>query len=289
MPRASSVRKPAAPPAAAAPAALAADAARAADDGDTDRQFANTLARGLQVLSCFTAADPILTNKEIAARTGLARPTVSRLTYTLTRLGYLCHHPRLGKYGKYELGTAVLSLAHPLLANISVRQIARLPMKELADYAHGWVSLGVRERLNMVYIETARSRDTQQVTPDIGQTFPIVVSAMGRAYLAAVPARERESLINQLQVKTPELWRAHAAQVEQGLRDYIERGFCLGRGDYHPMTHTVAVPMRRALGDVMVFNCAVRVDNLAPGALENELGPRLAQMVRSIESAIDQE
>ncbi|MBN9426304.1 MAG: IclR family transcriptional regulator [Burkholderiales bacterium] len=284
MPRASSARKSAVPPASAASAAAA-----PADDGDTDRQFANTLARGLQVLSCFTAADPILTNKDIAARTGLARPTVSRLTYTLTRLGYLRHHPRLGKYGKYELGTAVLSLAHPLLANISVRQIARLPMKELADYAGGWVSLGVRERLNMVYIETARSRATQQVTPDIGQTFPIVVSAMGRAYLAAVPSREREALINQLQVKTPELWRAHAEHVEQGLQDYIEHGFCVGRGDYHPKTHTVAVPLRRASGDVMVFNCAVRVDNLAPGALENDLGPRLAQMVRSIESALDQE
>lgn len=263
---------------------------RRTDDDATDRQFSATLSRGLQVLACFSAADPVLTNKDIAERTGLPRPTVSRLTYTLTRLGYLQHHPQLGKYGKYELGSAVLSLAHPLLANLSVRQIARLPMKELADQSRGWVSLGIRERLNMVYIETARSRGTRSVKPDIGQTFPMVVSAMGRAYLAALAAREREAMINQLQVKTPGLWEAYAPRIEQALQDYIERGFCVGKGDYDPRTHTVAVPMRRpGIREIMVFNCAVRVEDLAEGALENELGPRLAQMVRSIEGALDTE
>ncbi len=266
------------------------NAPKETEDRGADRQFASTLSRGLRVLASFTAAEPILTNKDIAERTGLARPTVSRLTYTLTLMGYLQHHPHLGKYGKYELGNAVLTLAHPLLANLSVRQVARLPMKELADHAKGWVSLGIRERLNMVYIETARSRGTRNVKPDIGQTFPIVVSAMGRAYLAALPAREREETINQLQVKAPELWSTYAARVEQGQQDYIERGYCLGRGDYDPDTHTVAVPLRRpGIHQVMVFNCAVRVENLEPGALEGDLGPRLAQMVRSIEAALDTE
>ncbi len=102
---------------------------------EIDRQFATTLARGIAVLRCFSAAESgLLTNKEISTRTGLPKPTVSRLTYTLTRLGYLRHLPNAGKYGKYGLGTAVLSIGYPLLANLNVRQIARRPMKDLADY-----------------------------------------------------------------------------------------------------------------------------------------------------------
>src|SRR6266481_7837800 len=72
-----------------------------------DRQFATTLARGLEVLRCFTPLEPLLGNKEISVRTGLPKPTVSRLTYTLTKLGYLRHNMRLGKY---QLGSAVLSI-----------------------------------------------------------------------------------------------------------------------------------------------------------------------------------
>jgi hypothetical protein len=48
-----------------------------------DKQFATTLARGIELLRCFTAEQRQLSNAELAARTGLPRPTVSRLTYTL--------------------------------------------------------------------------------------------------------------------------------------------------------------------------------------------------------------
>src|SRR2546423_6603602 len=115
---------------------------------DGDRQFATTLARGLEVLRCFTPLEPLLGNKEISVRTGLPKPTVSRLTYTLTKLGYLRHNMRLGKY---QLGSAVLSIGYPLLASMNLRQVARPLLKELADYRHRPVSMGGRRRLDMGY------------------------------------------------------------------------------------------------------------------------------------------
>src|SRR3546814_11280775 len=51
-------------------------------DLSSDRQFAMNLARGLEVLRAFSASAPLLGNREIADRTGLPKPTVSRLTYT---------------------------------------------------------------------------------------------------------------------------------------------------------------------------------------------------------------
>ena len=74
-----------------------------------DRQFVTALARGLEVLRCFRAENPILGNQEIAQKTGLPKPTVSRLTFTLTELGYLRYSKNLRKY---QLGTAVLALGY---------------------------------------------------------------------------------------------------------------------------------------------------------------------------------
>ena len=96
-------------------APLSQPAAAFSYEHEGDRQFATTLARGLEVLRCFTPLEPLLGNKEISVRTGLPKPTVSRLTYTLTKLGYLRHNIRLGKY---QLGSAVLSIGYPLLASI---------------------------------------------------------------------------------------------------------------------------------------------------------------------------
>lgn len=256
------------------------------DAGGIDRQFATTLGRGLEILRCFTASSPLLGNKEISDRTGLPKPTVSRLTYTLTSLGYLRHLP---KAAKYEIGSAVLALSYPLLANLKLRQVARPVMKELADHSRGWVSLGMRERLNMVYIETLRSREVLNSSKsDVGQTFPILMSAMGRAYLAGLTDQEREAVLNQIKVKTPKVWDSHGGKVQESLEDFRVRGFCMHHGDFNPHVNTVAVPMRRrGEGEVLVFNCAVPIHALARGQLEADLGPRLVAMVSSVESMLD--
>ena len=160
-------------------ASLSPAAAPYSYEHEGDRQFATTLARGLEVLRCFTPLEPMLGNKEISVRTGLPKPTVSRLTYTLTKLGYLRHNMRLGKY---QLGSAVLSIGYPLLASMSIRQIARPFMKQLADYVKGSVNMGIRDRLNMVYVESCRSGNLTTL-PDIGTSVPIAQSVIGRAFL----------------------------------------------------------------------------------------------------------
>ena len=249
-----------------------------------DRQFATTLARGLEVLRCFTPLEPMLGNKEISVRTGLPKPTVSRLTYTLTKLGYLRHNMRLGKY---QLGSAVLSIGYPLLASMSVRQVARPLMKELADYSGGSVSMGIRDRLNMVYVESSRNGNALTMLPDIGTAVPIAQAAIGRAFLAACTPPEREAVLNQIKVKEPELHRKFRSAMDKSLEDIRGKGFCVSVGELRREVSAVAVPMRRTVdGEIVAFNCGVPSFELKKGQLEEDIGPRLVAMVRTIEAGL---
>jgi len=249
-----------------------------------DRQFATTLARGLEVLRCFTPLETMLGNKEISVRTGLPKPTVSRLTYTLTKLGYLRHNMRLGKY---QLGSAVLSIGYPLLASMSVRQVARPFMKELADYCHGSVSMGIRDRLNMVYVESSRNGNALTMLPDIGTAVPIAQAAIGRAFLAACTPSERDAVLNQIKVKEPELHRKFRPAMDKSIEDIRGMGFCVSVGELRREVSAVAVPMRRTVdGEIVAFNCGVPAFALKKGQLEDDIGPRLVAMVRTIEAAL---
>mgnify|MGYP002079363435 FL=1 len=87
-----------------------------------DRQFATTLARGMELLRCFTPEEPLLGNRELARRQQLPAATVSRLTYTLVAMGYLAQDE---PQGKCRLGSAVISLGYPLLELFNVRRRAR--------------------------------------------------------------------------------------------------------------------------------------------------------------------
>jgi DNA-binding IclR family transcriptional regulator len=248
-----------------------------------DRQFATTLARGLEVLRCFTPLEPMLGNKEISVRTGLPKPTVSRLTYTLTKLGYLRHNMRLGKY---QLGSAVLSIGYPLLASMSIRQIAQPFMKELADYCNGSVNMGIRDRLNMVYVEACRSGNISTL-PDIGTAIPIAQSVIGRAFLYACTPAEREAVLNQMKVKEPEMLHKYQGSITKSLDEIRTRGFCIANGEIRREVNAVGVPMRRTVdGEIITFNCGMPSFVLKKGQLEDDIGPRLVAMVRNIEAAV---
>lgn len=121
---------------------------------EKDRQFVTALARGLELLRCFSPGERHLGVTELARRTGIPKPSVSRLAGTLAKLGYLNFSESLGKY---SLGSGVLSLGYAMLSNMDIRQIAKPYMQELAEYSRASVSIGIRDRLSMVYVETIRS------------------------------------------------------------------------------------------------------------------------------------
>lgn len=149
-----------------------------------DRQFVTALARGLDVLRCFRVENPMLGNQEIAQKTGLPKPTISRLTYTLTELGYLNYSKA---FRKYQLGTAVLSLGYGLLTNNEIVKIARPFLQEQADYCQAASGLAAQDRLNMIYLENIYPNTTAVVLRNRpGDRIPMAVTATGRAFLLSL-------------------------------------------------------------------------------------------------------
>ena len=135
----------------------AASAKPLAGHAKEDRHFVTALARGLDVLGAFRSRDRTLGNQELARRCGLPKSTISRLTYTLTKQGYLEHAQDGNGNPGYRLGSAVLALGSAMLARMDMRQLARPMMQELADRSQAMVSLGIRDRLSMIYVENCRS------------------------------------------------------------------------------------------------------------------------------------
>lgn len=249
------------------------------------RQSVRALERGLEVLRCFKPGDRFLGNQEIAARTGLPKPTISRLTHTLTRLGYLSYSE---KFAKYHLDSAVLALGYSYLVNMDVRRIARPLMQELAEYAQASVALGVQDRLNMLYTEAYRSSATVTLTLDVGSQIPIVTTSMGRALLCAMAEPERESILEQVRMRTPTDWPRIKTGLDQALKDYSEKGFCLSLGDWKRDVHAVAAPLIPSDGSrILIFNCAGAAFQLRRHMLEDDIGPRLLNLITNVKDALD--
>jgi DNA-binding IclR family transcriptional regulator len=248
---------------------------------ERDSQFASTLSSGIDLLLCYRAGESALGNGDFVQRTGLSKATVSRLTHTLAVLGYLRQD---AQRGKYRLGAPVLAMGYPLLASMQIRHIARPLMKNLADHVNGAVSLGIRDRTQMVYVETARSTDSLVMTPDIGAVLPLLSTAMGRAWLCLAPAAEREAVLNQLRVADPGQYRDFAAGAQEARKSFAQRGYCANRGEWRPDVYGFAVPLAKPLDSTLfVFNCGAPAQAGRFAALERDIAPRLIALVRSVE------
>lgn len=253
-------------------------------DPSADRQFVTALARGLEVLACFRSRDRALGNQDIAHRCTLPKSTVSRLTHTLTRLGYLSHDE---DSGKYRLGSATLALGSSVLARMDMRQLARPLMQQLADATGTMVSLGVRDRLSMIYVENCRSASALTLSLDVGSRIPLGTTAMGRAYLAVAPAHERESLLEELAALDRPAWPALRARIEASLLDYAQHGCACSFGDWQPDVNAIAVGIDAGRGmPRMAINCGGPAFQLSPGFLLEQARPLLLELADRLQHAV---
>lgn len=249
-----------------------------------DRHFITALARGLDVLACFRSGDKVLGNHDIAKRCKLPKSTVSRLTYTLTRLGYLNH---VHCAGKYRLGTATLSLGSAMLARMEVRQIARPLMQELADFSQAMVSLGMRDRHNMIYVENCRSQSALTLSLDVGSRIPVATTAMGRAFLAACTERERAEALESIRRHDELAWPTIKQGIDNALVQYGELGCCCSFGDWQKDVNAIAVALQPGGGlPPMAINCGGPAFKLSPEYLLSEVRPRLIELVQRVESSL---
>jgi DNA-binding IclR family transcriptional regulator len=250
-----------------------------------DRKFVVALARGLEVLRAFTPSEGLLGNQEIAARTGLPKATVTRLTYTLTALGYLS---RLERLEKYQLAPGALAIGYATLANMRIRQVAKPYMSALANHTGASVALGTRDRLNAIYIEFCRGKSASMLRLTLGSRIPIASTAMGRALLAGAPEKDRQWLLRSLAKREGKKWPKIKPGLERALKSVDNRGFSITNGEWQSDINAVGVPLVPKDGSgVFAFNCGAPVFHFSRARLENEIGPRLLNMVRNIEAELN--
>src|SRR5215475_4294854 len=264
--------------------ALAAPSRPKADQADPS--FATTLAHGLDLLAAFRNGPGPLSNADLAAFTGLSRPTVSRLTYTLAQLGYL----RRDAKGRFELGLGVLATAYPLLSAISVRRTARPLMREFAAYAGGTVSIAMPFGLDFIYVETLRTTDAVPHLPDVGFSSSLAPTAVGRALLSLYSKDELNTYVKRVTKERP----GEADYVERRTLPDIElckeRGFAVSLGEWRREIFGVAAPLyRTASGDCLSVNCGIPSFRFSAEQVERECGPRILGLARSIRSLVEDE
>ncbi|SDE08755.1 DNA-binding transcriptional regulator, IclR family [Paracoccus isoporae] len=249
---------------------------------DADRQFVSALARGMEILTCFGTGDRSLSNQEIARRTGLARPTVSRLTYTLMKTGFLL---KIAETGAYRLGPKVLQLGFSTLAATDVGTRFSELTADLCrgPNAHVTVALAERSGTRAVYLAVRRSRQAVTLSIDLGARLPLFYSGIGRAILAGMPEAERVRVLDKAIAEFPGQRDRLKTSLRKAVADYARYGYCTSFGDWKPEINAIAAPIRSLDGSAIYGVNIGGPSFLVPAdELHEQYGDRLCAAVEAL-------
>lgn len=240
-----------------------------------DRTFVTALARGLDILRCFNPGEAELSNNDFSERTGLPKATVSRLTYTLVRLGYLVLDPRTSAY---RLGVGVLELGFDVLSSMDIVQRAEAEMRALRNGPNSYitVALGERHGLDVLYIAVQRSREEVALTMRIGSRLPLFHSAIGRSILVGMDSDERQTVLADAKRLAPDQYSVCQDAMEQALIAFDQKRYCAGYGNWRQDVNGIAVPVFSIDGSrVFGLNVGGPSFHVKRGQLEKVYAPML--------------
>lgn len=248
-------------------------------------QLSERLARGFEILRCFENSEDGLTNLEIAQRTALPKPTVSRLAATLMRLGYLDYDDRIGTY---RLGAGLLSLARPLLSQDGIRGLLRPKLTRFASETGFTVGLGRRVGLDIVYVDAFRGIAPVMLDLGIGSSVPMLQSAMGRAYLAVLSEDMRNGLAMELAGAYGKPLEQIEQSIELAVKSYETLGYCTTLGEVHPDVNAAATPVVVSdFREILLIVCGGPAYRLTPAAIREDIGPKLKDLSDAVSIPMD--
>jgi DNA-binding IclR family transcriptional regulator len=252
-----------------------------------DPLFVTALARGLEILRCFTPDQQDLGTSQIARLTGLPQPTVWRLCNTLSHLGYLVP----GRTpDRLRVGAGVLMLGHAAITHTGISEFALPLMRQVAEEFEASVSLAERDRMGMVIVQRSEATSILRVNLHIGSSLELSNSSLGWAYLAGLDPATRAKTLIELRKHNSLNWDKVAKDIEQAMAEYARYGLVFNLGKSHRDINAIGVPVSSPDGSrVMALTCGGAKSSLRREKLLGRVGPALKDLARKIGPLLSQD
>lgn len=215
-------------------------------EGD-DRDYVNSLVRGLNVIRAFNRHRPTMTVSEVSRHTGINRGAARRFLLTLVREGYA---ETDGKY--FRLKPKILELGFSAVSSLSFSEIVQPVMDDLAERLEEMCLAAVLDGDWVVYTARSSVERLLSVNLDIGSRLPAFVVSTGRVLLSALGDEELDRWLRDLQ---PLRYTEKTIVSKRQLRDEIQKagrqGWAVMDEEYEVGFRSLSVPVYDR-GDAMI-------------------------------------
>jgi len=250
----------------------------------SNRDYVNSLARGLEVIRAFTRSTPRMTLSDVARATGMTRATVRRFLLTLVRESYADTD---GKH--FALKPKVLELGYAALSSLPFLDVVQPVLDRLAEELAESCFAAILDGEDVMYIACAAPTGRfVNIDLNVGSRAPAHCVSTGRVLLAALDEQQRLKYLSKATLKklTP---NTIVSKVK--LRGLIEetraKGWSIVDQELEIGLRSISVPIRDHSGKVLAaLNVACPSSRISPEEMHGRVLLRLQAASQEITSGL---
>ncbi len=241
--------------------------------------YVQSFARGLQVITCFSAEAPEQTLTEVATRSGLTRAGARRILLTLQTLGYVSSDGR-----RFRLSPRILDLGFAYLSSMPIWNLAEPAMQALAAQVGESCSAAVLEGSDIIYVMRVPTHKIMSIGLGVGSRLPAYCTSMGRMLLADLDDAKALAVLQDSPRRA--LTRPTLTDPQDLLgrvRQARKQGWCLVNQELEEGLVSLAAPLRDRSGrTVAALNISGQVNRTPARLMQERMLPALLQACADI-------
>lgn len=204
--------------------------------------------RSLRLLALLAHEGRPLTLADLAAQLGLPKGTAHRICTQLLATGFLA---RDVDERSFSVGPALRKLAFDTLNHGVVRGLRHEVLSELVRQVGETCNLTTLDGAQVLYLDRVEAQWPLRLTLDVGSHVPLHCTASGKLFLAQMPKKARDALIDNLPLERMTANSITTADAMRAECDAIAKlGHSCDREEFIAGLVAVAVPVCDAQGAV---------------------------------------
>jgi IclR family pca regulon transcriptional regulator len=245
--------------------------------GCSDREFVNSLAKGLNLLMCFTKERPLWGLTQMARANGMNLPTARRYLHTLTKMGFLVRDETAKTF---QLTPRVMELGGWVFESMGIRDRLLPYMKSIRNDLDVTTHCAVLEGSQVLAVERILSSDVVNIDLSAGSKLPIHATSLGKAIVAFMDTKEQIKLAALLE------FNALTPHTITGVKLFLAdlkmtrlRGYAVADQELNIGLKTLAIPIFNQNGLVEAsFGVSFPLSRTGESGFEDRLVERLFEV-----------
>lgn len=206
-----------------------------------------TVVRSMDLLNLFLNHHKLNIN-EMSKLSGIPKTSVHRMIGSLEAMGFL----NKDKEGRYSLGLLFLQFGNLVAERLDIRHTALPVMENLRNDIKEAVHLVLRDGQECIYIEKLDTDHPVRLFTKIGKKAPLYAGASSRIILAFMPEDERESYLENTDLKPI---ASGTITDRQKLREVLDhsrlKGYSFSRSELENYTVELSAPIFDYSGQII--------------------------------------